>query len=381
MSDKELIIRLLENVERRIRASRLLQELTRGVSVFLLLPICFKILDMISPFRGGTVAVVLGLWVAGLAGYVIWRFRRRESLAQVAAALDRKLSAHDEMKSAYWFITSPEAARQASEWIDLQLSRAAKRTQRIDVKQLYPWSAPSASYMAAALLMLIIGLNFAPLPGNHNWLYLQAAPASSLNQKEALLLLHARDLLRQAEQSDKSEIAQRVEGVERKLQNGEITLSEALQQLRDIRNLLEAGSLDTNRIGEALDEMAEDLEKSEQMKDAAKAMKDRNLLEAAAKMLELAERMGMLSPGELEKLMQSLEQASSNDLAVLQDIARDLKQAADALKSQDKESLKQALEKGARDLQSLDDKIRSQQLKNAAILQIQDLAVQLRRAT
>ena len=60
MSDKEVIIKSLKKVERRLRSNRLLTDLTFSLSLFLLFIIGFKILDLISPFRGRTVATSEG---------------------------------------------------------------------------------------------------------------------------------------------------------------------------------------------------------------------------------------------------------------------------------------------------------------------------------
>src|SRR5438132_14381651 len=107
MSDKEFIIRSLEKVDRRIRTNRLLRELAFGLSVLLVIPVLFKVLDLFRPFRGLTVAGVLTVWLIGAAAYVVWRMSLRTPLSHAAAALDQKAVMHDEINSAYWFVTNP----------------------------------------------------------------------------------------------------------------------------------------------------------------------------------------------------------------------------------------------------------------------------------
>src|SRR5215471_5512430 len=114
MSEKEVIIRLLEKVERRIRGNRIFGETAAGLSLALLAPVGFKLADLIHPFRGLTVAVFFALWAAATVVWVAWKIRGRETLENVAANLDQRAGAHDEIKTAYWFIRNPKA----SEWVD-----------------------------------------------------------------------------------------------------------------------------------------------------------------------------------------------------------------------------------------------------------------------
>src|SRR5438132_10457331 len=109
MSDKEFIIRSLEKVDRRIRTNRLLRELPFGLSVLLVIPVLFKVLDLFRPFRGLTVAGVLTVWLMATAAYVVWRISKKTTLSHAAAALDHKGLMHDQIKSAYWFMTNPNA--------------------------------------------------------------------------------------------------------------------------------------------------------------------------------------------------------------------------------------------------------------------------------
>src|SRR6185369_4025334 len=109
MSDREIIIRSLQKIDRRIWGNRLLRELMFGLSIFLLVPVVFKIWDLFRPFRGVTVIAVLGLWFIGVVGYFASKFSRKGSLSHAAAAIDKKASLHDELKSAYWFVMNPTA--------------------------------------------------------------------------------------------------------------------------------------------------------------------------------------------------------------------------------------------------------------------------------
>src|SRR5207253_10117548 len=126
----EVIIRLLEAVERRIRGNRIFNEAAAGLSVALLLPVGFKSIDLIFPFRGITVAVFFGVWGIATAIGLLWRTRGRNTLEQAAANIDLKADAHDEIKRAYWFIRNPKP----SELVGTQVRRAAQNANRMQVE-------------------------------------------------------------------------------------------------------------------------------------------------------------------------------------------------------------------------------------------------------
>src|SRR5947207_1689652 len=107
MSDSELIIRLLKEVERRTRENRIL----------------------------------------------------RQTLQGIAASIDRTADAHDQIKTAYWFIRNP----QDSPWVKTQIQRAADNAKRIQVNSLYPRTLPRASFLAVGLILLLGILNFLPV--------------------------------------------------------------------------------------------------------------------------------------------------------------------------------------------------------------------------
>src|SRR6187551_1479178 len=120
MSDKDLIIRLLESAERRIRRNRILQDCATGLAMALVIPVAFKLADFIFPFQGMTVLVFLGLWTAATIGWLIWRSRGRDTLEKTAARIDQAAGAHDQIKTAYWFIRNPKD----SPWVETQIRKA-----------------------------------------------------------------------------------------------------------------------------------------------------------------------------------------------------------------------------------------------------------------
>jgi len=366
--DRETVVALLERIARRRRRNRFLREAAAGLSVLLLFPIAFKVVDLAVPFRGAAVALFFGIWLAASTVYLAWRLRGRESLAQIAAYLDRALGANDQIKTAYWFIRNPTP----SPWVDAQIHQAGDRARRIELETICPRQLPSTSFIAAGLVLLLAGLNFLPLPWNHNWLYLQAAPAFSLSEDEQALVEQAKMLLQRAEAVQEARTAEDVQKVMNALEAGEISIAEALRRLAEIQQALDEGNLDLESIEHGLDEIASDLAESERLESVANSISERELAEAARRMRDIAEEIQASQRADRE-IQEKLEQASENPRAGLEQLAERMRQAAEALKRQETEGARLALEKTAEELEALSEKMQGQQFKNEASRRLQDL--------
>jgi hypothetical protein len=375
MSDQEIIVASLRRVERRIRTNRLLHELTRGAALFLAIPLLLKIWDLFEPLRAVTVSIFVGIWVLLFAAYVVWRFLQKGTLGEAASDADKKAELRDELKTAFWFINNPRP----SEWIEAQIHRAAGNVQTLRLDVLYPRHIPKNSYVAAAMLVLFVILNFAPLPWNHNWLALQAAPAFTLNDKEASILKQTEELLRKAEKLKQPELVQKLEDVVEQLQEGKIDAQQAAQMLDDIQNQLEEGNLDAASINEGLEEIAKDLQQSDKLEPTGEAMQNKQLNLAADELRKLAEKLAMNTPEASKQMQKSLQQAAENTRPGLEELARLLKEAAENLKDQQQQAAQESLDGAAQELESLQQRIDSQQLKNMASQQLQSLKESLQQ--
>src|SRR6185295_9058525 len=101
MSDSELIIRLLKEVERRTRGNRILQETATGLAKAMILPVAFKLLDLFVSFRTTTVMIFFAVWAIGTVGWLVWRARgMKQPLQGVAANIDTTANGHDQLKTA-----------------------------------------------------------------------------------------------------------------------------------------------------------------------------------------------------------------------------------------------------------------------------------------
>jgi len=369
MSDKEIIIASLRRVDRRIKINRLFTELNLTAVLFLAIPLLLKLWDLVEPMRGVTIGIIGGIWILLFVAFAVWRFAQKSTLEQAAASADTRADLNDELKTAVWFINNPRP----SDWIEAQIRRAAGNAQNLNVDRLYPRQIPKTLYLAAAMILVFVVLNFVPLPWNHNWLALQAAPAFSLNDKEAAILAQTQELLRKAEQLQQSELTEKLEEIVDQLQEGTIDAQQAAQMLNEIQNQLEEGNLDAASITEGLEEMAKDLAQSEELEPTADALQDRELKLAADELRKLAEKLGMNKPESSKEIQKSLEQAAQNTRPGLEELAKLLKEAAENLKNEQQQQAQQSLEGAAQELGTIQQRIESQQLKNLASQQIQSL--------
>src|SRR6185436_13790132 len=153
------------------------------------------------------------------------RIVQKATLEQAAASIDKRAELKDELRTAFWFINNPRP----SEWVDAQVRRAASHAQNLNLDVLYPRQIPKSSFISAAMILLFVSLNFVPLPWNHNWLALQAAPAFALSDKEAAILKQTEELLRKAEKLKQSDLAEKLEDIVQQLQEGKIDAQQAAQ--------------------------------------------------------------------------------------------------------------------------------------------------------
>ncbi len=325
--------------------------------------------------------MILGVWLAGLLGYLASRMSQRKGLMpQAAAEIDSKGSLQDEVKSAYWFVTSPQATQRSSEWVELQIRRAARHIGELNIDKLYPRVIPRTSWLACGLIAVLIVLNFAPLPTNHNWMFGQAAPAFSLTAEQQKLIKQTKELLKKAEKLGQPELEKKLEEIVNSLEGGKISPSDAIKQLDDLKNSLDEGNLDAANINEGLDEMAEDLAKSPELEDTSKAMSEHDLSKTADELSKMAQELSKAgNPGDMQSMSDALNQAAENDHPGMQGLAQDMKQAAKSLADQDMKGAQDALNQAAKDAQDLNQRMQSQQAKNDAGQKVQDLQNSLRQ--
>jgi hypothetical protein len=369
MSDKELILQFLEKAEKRARSNKRFNEIASTLTIAFIVPVLFKLLDFYFLFRGRTVTAFFAIWFVATVTYLIWKIRGSNPLAQVAASVDRKASLNDQLKTAYWFIRNPRD----SEWVDAQIKRAATVTGGIRLDSLFPRRFPRKSLIAAGLLFALVALNFVPLPFNHNWVYLQAAPPFSLTEAERVNLEKALKLLEKARAAENQQLAEKIQELINDLEKGDLSLEDAIKQLDALKDELEAGDLDTANMTNGLEQMAAILRQAAPLRTAAQKMARQQLDEAAAEMRIIGDHLSSISQDDLRDMSQRLHSASENPRSGLQDLAKAFDNASAAIQRGDKVASQATLDRIARELESLKQRIDDQALRSEAGDELSDL--------
>lgn len=369
MSDKEAIIRLLVDTERRIRANRILTSTSANLVIALLVPIGFKLVDLLIPFRGTTVAVFFAAWGIATAAWLLWHARGSETLERAAAEIDQTAGINDEMKTAYWFIRNPKE----SPWVDAQIQRAAKNANRIQINSLYPRSIPRASYSAAALAILLGILNFLPLPWNNNWLLLHGAPAFALTTDQKALLERAMELLKEAEALQQTELAEKLSQIVKALQNGSMSKDDFSRSLSELQRALSERNLDAGRVTDGLERIAKALEPSSLTKPVADKMFALDLQSAAAEAREIKNSLNNTPEPGLREMSERFQEAAGTAGKGLEQLGQYLEAASNALRQRDRAAGEKALEQVAGEFERLQRSLASQRLQSEASDQISSL--------
>lgn len=375
MSDRETIVQTLTKAQSRIRRIRFLDRIASGLSGLVMVAILVKITGLFILLSTGVLRTFWFLWFSALAVFVIWNMRGKGDLQETAGDLDRKAHLRDEVLSAYCFLN----LKDRNPWMNLQIERAAKTVRHLDVRRLYGQSLPTNSLVAAGGVVLLIALNFLPLPFTPNLLFSTPVPdlefldrQARLNQIEALLA-EAEALSADANDSI-SEFQDLVEA----MRDANLALEESANQATQVENLLDEGNLNLNSLLEGLEAMGADLERSQESAAAGEALSERDLQAAAEEFERLAEELGGGSQVS-NTLQEALEEAAENSRSGLEELAEALQAGADALGEQDPESAEQAMTEASESLGDISDIVTSQQLQNLAAQQMEALREALRQ--
>src|SRR4051812_14938905 len=156
MSERDILTQWLGRAAGRLRLNLWLREASALACWLLLAAVLYQALR-VAPVVPAVLTALLPLLVlAALASVALfaWRLSRRPTLAQAAAAADRRADLKDELGSALWF-----AERHArTPMILLLLARAALTVQRLELTRVFPLVVPRGLPAAAVLALLAIVL-------------------------------------------------------------------------------------------------------------------------------------------------------------------------------------------------------------------------------
>ncbi|HET9219358.1 MAG TPA: hypothetical protein VFR18_20395 [Terriglobia bacterium] len=369
MSDRELIIHFLEKAEKRARSNKRFNDIAITLAIAFVVPVVFKLLDLYFLFRGRTVVIFLGVWAITTLIWILMRWTGKSSLNHIAGSIDSKAHLNDQLKTAYWFIQNPRESR----WVDAQIRYTANTTGKLRLDTLFPRRFPRASWLVAGLLFVLVALNFVPLSLNYNWFALQAAPPFRLTEEERKSLRNALELLEKARAAENAAIAEKIEDLIENLEQGNISVDEAVKQLEELQEELEAGDLDAENMANGLGQMAVILRQARSLQTAAQQMIRGDLGAAAEQIHQLGEGFDSIPPADLREMAEKLLQASERPRSGLQDLARAFETTGAAVQKGDRAASRAGLERISQELESLAQQLADQELRSKAGDELGDL--------
>jgi hypothetical protein len=152
MSERDILTQWLGRAARRLRLNLWLREASAMACWLLCAAALYQTIRVLLGVPE-VVAALLPLFVLGGAGLVAlfgWRVSRRPTLAQAAAAADRRADLKDQLGSALWF--SQQGA--VSPVIALLLERATHTVLRLELERLFPIVVPRGLPIAGLLAVL-----------------------------------------------------------------------------------------------------------------------------------------------------------------------------------------------------------------------------------
>jgi hypothetical protein len=326
MSDREVILRALQQIRHRLRLTRTLHDIATVlgmVAVGLLLWRVPYVFAGRPPVVAGAVLAALLLWVAGLFLLVRSAVAGRSTLGTAAAAADAGAGLKDELKTAYWFLEHPLP----SPWIAAQIARAAGSAQRLQPAALVPVRF-DRSAIAGGVAMAALVLGAWLVPPLAPWT--GAAPlADALSEADARQAQLVRELMAQSDdEATTGALEQALKTLERK----SATAAEKERALAEARQGIEQQNLQAASAREGLYKLSEKLRGNRALEDVAKALEEGDAARAARLMQKLAEPRGAgkaqepgaaVGPREQEKDLERLlkDAAQGEDKAAQREIS------------------------------------------------------------
>jgi hypothetical protein len=151
MSDKDLIIGLLEAAERRIRRNRNLQRAITLLALALVFPVVLKLIDLFYPLRGMTVAIILGVWALATIVWLARRTHGRDSLEKTAAKIDQTAGGHDQLRTVVLVYPQSQGISMGGH----SDPKAAHNAGKVRVASLFPRRFSKESFIAVGLIILL----------------------------------------------------------------------------------------------------------------------------------------------------------------------------------------------------------------------------------
>ncbi len=293
MKDSEVILSVLGSIERRLWLRRALQEITYGACVVLFSLIAFQFvgvaLSLAIPAVGTGARTAVVAAVVMLGAYIAWRALRQVTLAQAAGEADERARLKDELKSAYWFVSTPEPSPFAA----LQIARAAATARRLDPGAIVPGRPPHSLYAVAGLGAALLLVTWIAPRQSHSWDGADAAAMAAARETQDL-----RALLEGAPQDPEIE---KLDRALEELQRADATAEEKARAAAQARDAIEQANMEAAAAREGLVRLAEAVRPNPRFEKAAEALRAGRNEEALALLRQMRAEVGGQHTRALEK--------------------------------------------------------------------------------
>ncbi|MFO0498283.1 MAG: hypothetical protein ACK52G_10230 [Betaproteobacteria bacterium] len=367
MAEHDILIRTLDAVGARLQRNRVLRAATGAVLVALAGGILAAWLQWsMGPGAGrgplGFSGVVLLGLLAG-AAVIAWPTRwERASRAAAAREADRRGGTHDLLVSALEF----RAAQAATPWTTLVQQRAAEAAAALDPRRLVPVRLPLLAPAAVPLLLVLAGLW--SLPPRVAVLGAGEASAAVRGDDAALageLRALAEEAARRGDEAARAQLDAALAALDQEGQSD----AQRRRALDAARDALGRRALETEAQWEQLRRVAQSLEGRPEMREVARALKDRDAARAAEALRKLAEQRGESAQPDQSAGAQSKPEALAE---ALEGAARETREAQGETSGR--------FQKAVRGLEELAAKLDLQQRANQAARKLDAKSLSLQRA-
>lgn len=264
MKDREVILGVLRRVVHRLQVRRTLQQSGFSACVVLFTLIALQLASPV-PMTGvsvtgtGVRTVVVAL-LAILAAGIVWRALRQVTLAQAAGEADARAHLRDELKSAYWFVSSAEH----SPFTELQVARAAATASRLDPNAIVPIRPPHSLFAAAGLGAVLVLTTWMTPQLSHSWGTAGAAPVTADEGPGGL-----RALLKDA---PKDAEVEKLDRALEALQHAGSSADEKMRAVAEARDAMGQADMEAAAAREGLAMLAEAMKANPRFEKAAQAL-------------------------------------------------------------------------------------------------------------
>ena len=357
MKDREDIVRLLRAVAGRMRAARVMHEAGFALCVVLSALAVFELVRV--PLAGILTGFHRSVLVAGLVIFclaVLWRAFKRVSMAQAASLVDARLPLHDELKSAYWFVSQQEPVDGAgAAFVRTHVANAARTAHALQGASVVPLRLPRTIVLAVLPALVLVGAIWS----SPDLVRAGTVPGGGIAQTDSSGE-SARALL-SATASDNQEIAELDKALATFERSG-ASRQERLEAMIQARDAVDQLNMQAAVTREGLAKLARAMKGQPGLEQVAAAIEQGRTDDAIAMLQQMREELGASPAGEGGSRQQDSAQTGREELPAGQEIGDTERDVTNMNGKMNDETISRLLE----NIEGAQETMRRQQRANAA---------------